>query len=191
MHFNHHDDPRSQAEEAQWLGKTNWGAVIQEATFVLLTRGHPLSEHDPTLTYPFGEMAKMVAFRTKLNRKQTVIPRLEEACCEDDSAPFMTQDNPNGRGALILFNPDHPQYAPDGTPRTPPTPRRRKGLALSLRTCLTPTATGSATSTARSSRPPPSCKTPATWCSAPSAPAWCWSPSSKSFTHGAAWTGGR
>ena len=55
-------------------------------------------------------MAKVVARRTRLSRG-TVYRYLEEACCEDPSAPFITLDNPNGGGLLIMFNPHNRHYA--------------------------------------------------------------------------------
>lgn len=112
----HHDVPKSEAEHAHAHGVENRDAIDREAILVLQDYGRDLSDHDPTLTYPFAEMAKMVARRTALSRS-TVIRRLEEACCEDPSAPFILIDNPNARGQLVLFNPNHQHYAIWTAPR--------------------------------------------------------------------------
>ena len=117
MQSNYHDLPRSEAEWSHRFGRDNRSAVDRETLWVILNKGVPLSEADKTLTYPYSETAKLVARRTKLSRP-TVYRYLEEACVEDESAWFVTIDNPGGPGLLILLKPDHPTYFPDGTPRT-------------------------------------------------------------------------
>ena len=109
MQYNHHDLPQSDAERSQRVGAANRDAVDREAIWTLNNLGRPLSEHDPTLAYPYAEMAKVVARRAHLGRS-AVFRYLEEASCEDPSAPFVTIDNPNGGGLLIMFKTNTQHY---------------------------------------------------------------------------------
>ena len=129
MQSNYHDLPNSEAEWSNRFARYNRTAVDRETLWVILNKGTPLSENDATLAHPYSETAKLVARRAKLSRP-TVYRYLEEACVDDDSAEFVTIDNPHGSGVLIMLKPDHLRYFSDGTPRTPPKPRtsrRRKG----------------------------------------------------------------
>ena len=122
MRYNHHDEPRSEAAHALARGRDTRAAVDQATEQVLLEFGSIVEFlGGPALAYSFSEMAKMVARRANVGRT-TVYRYLEEACCEDPSALYVTVDNPLGSGHLILFKPDHPRYFPDGKPRTAPNP---------------------------------------------------------------------
>ena len=137
MEYNPHRDARSEAEWADKFARANRENVDREATKALLEHGHPHPELGNALVFSYDRMKVVVARRTRLNRKNTVTPYLEEASCEDDDALFMLQDDPIDGKVLFMFKPDHPHYFPDGTPRTSPPsdnqateksrPRRRQG----------------------------------------------------------------
>ena len=119
MRYDPHREPGSEPEAAHWFGLKGQEAIDVEATKALLELGSLYPKLGNAIGFPYERMKVVVARRTGYNRKNTVIPKLEEATCEDDSALFMLQDDPDTGTTLFMFKPEHPHYWPDGKPRTP------------------------------------------------------------------------
>ena len=107
MSYNHHDDPRSQAEWAALFGSFNRESVIEATRSTLLYKGIPYpGTNPPEPYYPRAKLLNRLALLSG-RTQETVKGHLDAITADDESAPFMTQDPPSGKGAVVMFNSDH------------------------------------------------------------------------------------